>query len=259
MPESYQKQTSSAVNNYIKYGYLGDNDFFKRQIFENISNIKYIELHGGEPTVDKNVWSVLTEIVKSGHNRHINIRVHSNIQNLKLEHIQLWDQFKSGWLGVSIDAYAEENEYIRYKSKWSNIEEKLKLTKNLGAHWEQWVTSSVMAYNCCSMDRLLHWFYEYKSAHSLSHLNWKMWTVTRPDLMRVEHIPGHLREQAVLKLKKFKSEEVDFLIVALQSPLIPSKDSFEELLQYTRVLDTKRKQSVCKVFPHLKEVFQLQS
>jgi len=257
LPKNYRAQTTSAINNYVKYGYLGDNDFFKRQIFEHISDIKYIELHGGEPTVDKNLWSVLTEIVQSGHNRHIHIRVHSNIQNLTSNHIQLWNQFKSGWLGVSIDAYVEENEYIRYKSKWSNIEKKLKLTKNLGVHWEHWVTSSVMAYNCCTMDRLLNWFYEYKNTHGLNHLNWRMDPVTNPNLMRVEHIPIYLRKRAVLKLKEFKlkSKEVGFLIRVLESSLVPPKGSFEELLQYTKVLDQKRKQNVCKVFPHLKEVF----
>jgi hypothetical protein len=53
--------------------------------------------------------------------------------------------FRTGWIGISIDAYGDENEYIRYGSKWSAIENNLKLVKGLGNHWTKWVTSSVNA------------------------------------------------------------------------------------------------------------------
>ena len=37
--------------------------------------------------------------------------MHTNIHALKPRHIELWDNFKSGWIGVSIDAFGDENEY----------------------------------------------------------------------------------------------------------------------------------------------------
>lgn len=256
LPQSLQSQTFTAVKDHLKYGYLGDNISFKNQLFKNISDIKYIELHGGEPTVDNNLLDVLNKIVHSGHSRHIHIHVHTNLHNLKDQHIKLWNQFKSGWLGVSIDAYKEENEYIRYKSDWLRIEENLKQTKKLGPQWEQWVTSSVMPYNCCTMDRLLEWFYNYKSVHKLDRLNWRMDPVINPDIMRVEHIPLSMRKKAVGKLTKYKNNEsVNQLIAVLNSCIVPSEKSFKEFLQYTKVLDRKRNQNVLKTFPHLKELF----
>ena len=256
LPKSYIGQTRIAIRAYSKYGYLGDSMFFKKQLLENASNIKYIELHGGEPTIDKNLWELVSQLVVSGHSRHIHIHVHSNIHNLTLKHINLWNQFRSGWIGVSIDAYREENEYIRYGSKWTNIEDNLKLTGQLGPQWKQWVTSSVMAYNSCSMDRLIEWFYNYKEKHSLHHLNWRMDLVINPQPLRIEHIPLQLREKATERLEKYSADEnVKNCITALKSKIIPPKGSFEELLKYTKLLDEKRNQSVTKIFPHLKNIF----
>ena len=263
LPDAYRSQTNTALKAFSKFGYLGDNDFFKDQLWESLPDIRYIEIHGGEPTVDKQLWTLLTKIVESGHNEHIHIHVHTNIHSLKERHIELWDKFKSGWLGVSIDAFAEENDYIRYGSRWDLIEKNLLLTKKLGSHWKQWISSSVMVFNSCTMHRLINWFDGYVRKHELTNLRWRMDPVTNPNLMRIEHVPMSLRQKAIEELKpivgKLHDEEsnnnIEVLIQTLQSKEKPTKGSYEELLEYTKVLDVKRKQEVLKVFPHLEEVF----
>jgi hypothetical protein len=54
---------------------------------------------------------------------------------------------------------------------------------------------------------------------------------------------------------KMSNEMISILMKTLRSVEKPTEGSFEELIEYTRVLDIKRKQNVLKVFPHLKEVF----
>jgi MoaA/NifB/PqqE/SkfB family radical SAM enzyme len=263
LPETYKSQTETALRAFSSYGYLGDNEFFKKQLWETLPDIKYIEIHGGEPTVDKQLWKLLTRIVKSGHHKHIHIHVHTNIHSLRERHIELWDQFKSGWIGISIDAYRKENDYIRYGSRWDLLEKNLLLTKKLGSHWSQWITSSVMVFNSCTMHRLINWFNEFVRNNNLKDLKWRMDPVTNPNLMRIEHVPMHLREEAIEKLKplvgtlqdKMSNEMISILMKTLRSVEKPTEGSFEELIEYTRVLDIKRKQNVLKVFPHLKEVF----
>ena len=267
LPEQYKIQTEVALRDNKSFGYLGNNNFFKDQLFETLPDIKYIEIHGGEPTVDKELWKVLEKVVASGHNKHIHIHVHTNIHSLRERHIELWNQFKSGWIGISIDAYREENEYIRHNSRWENIEKNLLLTKGLGKHWRQWVTSSVMAYNSCTMHRLIEWFNRYTSENNLKNLRWRMDPVTNPNLMRIEHVPMHLREQAIKNLEPLvgtlqdahlNEESTDMVRVlqkTLRSTEKPTAGSKEELIEYTKVLDVKRNQDVLKVFPHLKEVF----
>ena len=140
----------------------------------------------------------------------------------------------------------------------------LKLVKGLGNHWTKWVTSSVMAYNSCTMHKLIDWFIEYTKENELADLWWRMDPVTNPNLMRIEHIPMHLRLAAIDKLyslvDKASDQEtknsIQDVISALRSTEMPTSGSYEELINYTKVLDSKRNQNVLEVFPHLKEIFK---
>ena len=263
LPTSIRQNTETAVKQFNLNGYLGDSDFFLDQFYEALPDMKYLELHGGEPTNDKKLWQVVEKIVELGHNKHIHIHVHTNIHALKPRHIELWDNFKSGWIGVSIDAYGKENEYIRHGSNWEKINQNLKLLKGLGPHWHKWITSSVMAYNCCTMHKLLDWFNEYQAKHGMQDLWWRMDPVTNPNLMRLEHIPMEMRLEAIQPLIELiletpckpTRESIGVLIKSLTSTQKPSEGSFQELIDYTRILDIKRNQSLKEVFPHLKEVF----
>lgn len=260
LPMSVKQNTEAAIVQFNSHGYLGNSEFFLDQFWTNIADIKYLELHGGEPTADKTLWNLVEKVVASGYSKHMHVHVHTNIHSLQQRHVELWDQFKSGWIGVSIDAYKEENEYIRHGSKWTNIEDNLKLLNQLGPHWAKWITSSVMAYNSCTMHRLIKWFIDYVQEHKLENVHWRMDAVVNPNLMRVEHIPMHLRLQAIEQLmpllgKLPNDDSITSLMAVLRSTQSPSAGSFEELVEYTRVLDNKRNQSVENTFPHLKEVF----
>ena len=264
LPPSVKKNTESAIIQYNAHGYLGESEFFLNQFWENIGDIKYLELHGGEPTADKALWELVEKVVSSGHSKHIHVHVHTNIHSLQQRHIELWDQFRTGWIGISIDAYGAENEYIRHGSKWSAIENNLKLIKGLGNHWTKWVTSSVMAYNSCTMHKLIDWFIEYSKENELHDLWWRMDPVTNPNLMRIEHIPMSLRLAAIDKLTplidKATNQEtknsIQDVIAALRSTELPTTGSYEELIEYTKILDIKRNQNVLEVFPHLSGVFK---
>lgn len=264
LPLSVKKNSEAAIIQYNSHGYLGDSEFFLNQFWENIGDIRYLELHGGEPTADKALWSLVERVVSSGHSKHIHVHVHTNIHSLQQRHIELWDQFRTGWIGISIDAYGAENEYIRHGSKWSAIENNLKLIKGLGNHWTKWVTSSVMAYNSCTMHKLIDWFIEYSKENELHDLWWRMDPVTNPNLMRIEHIPMSLRLEAIDKLTplidKATNQEtknsIQDVIAALRSNEMPTSGSYQELIEYTKVLDIKRNENVLEVFPHLSEVFK---
>lgn len=262
LPESVKQNTSVAMSNYARYGYLGDNDNFKQQLYDNLDTVKYIELHGGEPTNDKNMWEVVEHIVSTGHADHIHIHVHTNIHALKQRHVELWNHFKSGWIGVSIDAYKEENEYIRNGSSWEKIEENLKLLNYLGPQWTKWITSTIMVYNVCTMDRFVDWFIKYKKIHNMNDLNWYAQQLVTPELMRPEHVPLHVRLAAIDKIRPYigtDNENVDRfigdIIKMLESTYECDADSLAELLQYTKVLDEKRVESISVTFPHLAEMF----
>ena len=265
LPLRIKENVEAAVLQFNQSGYLGNSEFFLEQFFKTLPDIRYLELHGGEPTNDKTLWKVIERIVESGHNKHIHIHVHTNIHVLTLKHIELWDNFKSGWIGVSIDAYEKENEYIRYGSNWKKIEENLKLLNGLGSQWRKWVTSSIMVYNACTMHKFITWFNKYVQDNEMHDLQWMGSKVLNPELMRLEHIPIQIRIDAIKPLEKLvietpcktTKESIEELIIALTSTQKPTEDSFKELVDYTKILDLKRNQSLGEVFPHLKDVFNV--
>ena len=253
--------TEVAVRNHRKYGYLGDNENFVQELFNNASNIKYLELHGGEPTNDKNVWRVVEHLINTGDAGHIHLHIHTNIHSLKQKHIDLWKHFKSGWIGASIDAYDNENEYIRHGSKWQKIEENLKLLNGLD-NWEKWVTSTVSVYNVCTIDKLVTWFIEYANKHNMHDLNWQCWPLTIPELMMPELVPYEIRQQYITRIQDIKNTHnnttdkfLDTVIAILNSTYEPTLESQNEFADYTRMLDKNRNQNFIQTFPHLKGVF----
>ena len=253
--------TEVAVRNHRKYGYLGDNEAFIQQIFDNLDNIKYLELHGGEPTNDKNVWRVVEHIVETGHASHIHLHVHTNIHALKERHVDLWSHFKSGWIGASIDAYSFENDYIRHGSDWNKIEQNLKLFNKL-KNWEKWITTTVSAYNVCTVDKLIVWFADYIKKHNMPDLKWQCWPLTIPELMVPEQIPYTVRQNFLTNISCLKGKYdsttdkfIDTVIASLNSTYQPTIESQKEFADYTKMLDISRKQSFIKTFPHLDGVF----
>jgi hypothetical protein len=265
LPLTMKENTEAAVLQFNEAGYLGNSEFFLEQFFKALPDIKYLELHGGEPTNDKTLWKVIERIVESGHNKHIHIHVHTNIHVLTLKHIELWDNFKSGWIGVSIDAYEKENEYIRYGSDWKKIEKNLKLLNGLGSHWRKWVTSAIMVYNACTMHKFIIWFNKYVQDNKMHDLRWVSLKVLTPSSMRLEHIPLEMRAEAIKSLEKLvvetscetTRESIEELIIMLTSTQKLADNSFKELVNYTKILDLKRNQNLVKVFPHLEDVFNV--
>ena len=114
------------------------------------------------------------------------------------------------------------------------------------------------------MHKLIDWFIDYVKANEIDKLWWRMDPVTNPNLMRLEHVPMSLRESVIDMLipliDKTSDQEtknsIQDLMSALRSTELPTKGSYKELIEYTKVLDTKRNQNVLEVFPHLKEIFE---
>lgn len=107
-----------------------DNNWYEKeelweQIFEQIPNITQLYFAGGEPLMIKEHKKFLLEIVKRGYAKNISLRYNSNGIFVDQKTIDLWCNFKQVRYAFSIDALEERNFYIRYPSKWEEIERSL--------------------------------------------------------------------------------------------------------------------------------------
>lgn len=257
--------TEQANINITKFGDLGSNESFKKSFYDNLKDISVMELHGGEPTANKHTMDMVNHVVDSGHAEHIHMIIHTNIHAIKPKHIEAWNKFKSGWIGISIDAFAEENEYIRHGSSWQRIEENLKLFSTFGENWNLVLTGTASIYNSCTMHRYVDWFMDYTRHNNLTNLILSMQQLIEPEMMRLEHIPMYMRESAISKLTPLIGDNrsnsnidnvLQDMIKMLQSTYEPDSQRFEDFKKMTLLLDKNRNQKVLDVFPHLDFIFK---
>jgi len=127
-------------------------DFIKQNKF------KIVKLLGGEPTADKNVWSLLQIILDSYDDLPI-LKFTTNGTNLNNKFVKLIKQFNHVEITFSIDAVGSTYENIRVNAKWkntkSNVEDAFK--NNIAKKYN--FNTVLTPYNIRDLIPLLEWYY----------------------------------------------------------------------------------------------------
>jgi len=90
-------------------------------------NIKELYFAGGEPLLIPEHYKILEFMVDSGNAKNCILRYNSNGLELPSKLFDLWKHFKQVKFNFSIDALGEQNDYIRYPSKWADVEKNIRL------------------------------------------------------------------------------------------------------------------------------------
>ena len=122
------KQIHWAKEEFNNYWY--EKPEFWDDVFEQIPNITQLYFAGGEPLMIKEHRRFLDEIIKRGYAKNISLRYNSNGIFVNEDIINVWSQFKQVRYAFSIDANFDRNHYIRYPTKWADIERSLQLMDN---------------------------------------------------------------------------------------------------------------------------------
>ena len=121
------------------------------------SSIKELYFAGGEPLLIPEHYNILEFMVNSGNARHCVLRYNSNGLEISERLLYLWNQFKQVKFNFSVDAYGDKNDYIRYPSKWKDIETNLRLLDNTGDNVVVNLACAVQALNVLYIDELAGW------------------------------------------------------------------------------------------------------
>jgi hypothetical protein len=121
------------------------------------NSIKELYFAGGEPLLIPEHYNILEFMVNSGNARNCILRYNSNGLEISEKLLYLWNQFKQVKFNFSVDAYGEKNDYIRYPSKWENIETNLRLLDNTGDNIVVNIACAVQALNVLHIDELARW------------------------------------------------------------------------------------------------------
>lgn len=183
---------------------------FKTNYFDNVlPNVKTINFLGGEPLVVKEHYAWLEHIIEMGWAKNIELFYNTNGTTIPKKMLDVWSQFKSINLALSLDAHGDLAYYVRYPSEWKIIEKNIEKLKNYTKEKENFtiqthITLSVM--NIHAIDKLLDWCFEqYKTWHYYDDTTWKHYgyqnaiphfnVVEHPEFMHVKHLPDEIKQQ----------------------------------------------------------------
>jgi MoaA/NifB/PqqE/SkfB family radical SAM enzyme len=103
----------------------------KEYIFNNLENVKHVYLAGGEPLLMKDNEEILTRLLSI--DPTIDIRINSNISNIRTPVFELLQKFENVKWTISVDSIGELFEYMRWPGNWNQfVENLLKVQQQVG-------------------------------------------------------------------------------------------------------------------------------
>ena len=136
-----------------------DVDDISSELHTFVENIQVKELRvlGGEPTIDKQVFSFLSHIVNTK-SELPSLRMTINATNLNKKFQDLLSKFKGKtMLSFSIDGTGKTYEYIRTNARWDNVKSNVERIVGSSVSRTYNINIVLTPYNMYNMPELLDW------------------------------------------------------------------------------------------------------
>lgn len=101
------------------------------KLTNDFPNVRRIAFIGGEPTIADAHDTYLKMLVANGTSKETDLSYVTNLTGISNDLIDLWKNFKSVHISMSVDAYGIVNEYVRYPFKWEKIEANMRKIASL--------------------------------------------------------------------------------------------------------------------------------
>lgn len=100
---------------------------YAKKLISNFPNFTKVTFMGGEPTISEEHITFLKSLISMGRSKDIRLGYVTNLTNISVYLFEIWDNFKSIDLVLSIDGYEKVNDYIRYPFKWDKVQTNLRM------------------------------------------------------------------------------------------------------------------------------------
>jgi MoaA/NifB/PqqE/SkfB family radical SAM enzyme len=235
-------------------------------------HIKELYFAGGEPLMIPEHYDILEFMVAEGHAKNCILRYNSNGTEINDTILKLWTNFKQVKFNFSIDAIHERNDYIRYPSKFKQIEQNLKLLDDTPDNIIINIACAVQALNVHHIVDLAEW----KLQQNFKKINKApfgagiigLHLVYLPSYMNVRVLPKEIKEKVSAKITNFATHFlrdfefntnpygkerwlglVNYMNAEDWSHKLPA------LQEYLKISDKTREQDFVSVFPELEIVY----
>lgn len=130
---------------------------FWDELYAQIPNLKQVYFAGGEPLMIREHKLFIEEIISQGYADQILLRYNSNGILVDEELIELWSKFKKVKFAISIDACFERDEYIRFPTKFEEVERTLRLLDNSPDNIHVSIATAIQVFNIWHLPDFAVW------------------------------------------------------------------------------------------------------
>ena len=117
----WEKESGKLAWSGGSYAWHKKNPEFWKDFYEQVPTLRQLYWAGGESLIMEEHYEVLEKIIEMGYAKNIELRYNSNGIEWQSNLFDLWKEFKNVIMHFSIDAYGEQNYFIRYPAKWKRV------------------------------------------------------------------------------------------------------------------------------------------
>ncbi len=230
-----------------------ETDTFDDNIKSQVDNIDTIYMTGGEPTVIEKNFEILRDLIALDKSKHITLIINTNLTNTNPRFYQYLPNFKSVILQLSIDGYEKVQEYLRYPSKFKQIDESIhKLIKIHNV--KLWATPVIQIGNLNTIVDLFKYFEDINIKENKPLIDIRPILLQDPQHLNIDYLPKDFKQKAFAKIFmwmlndcKWQSQIFKDTINALKVKCQEeSKDinMLQEYIKFNNILDEHRGQTL---------------
>lgn len=236
-----------------------------------IPNLDRLHFGGGEPLLITRMLDFLARVVESGRAGKIRLSYVTNLTSLPARVTTLWPAFQDVRLVVSLDGVGPVNEYIRFPSRFAQIDANLQRLIDDPASFncaKISINTTVQAYNVLRLADICEYLFTKRAPHVVPYPRLSLLYYSSP--FSVQVLPRDLKDLAASRLRAFvdrwqgrwpdDSDERDLFLQSIEGVIehlyaADHSEELPELVRRTSIYDTSRGQNVRDVLPELGSLF----
>jgi MoaA/NifB/PqqE/SkfB family radical SAM enzyme len=216
------------------------------EIYQFTSNLRRLEIYGGEPLIDKKTPLLLEKLVESGRSKKIDLNISTNGTRIPDDR---WEetvtQFQRFNFNVSIDGLGAHFEYLRHPAKWKTVRSNIDHFLDMSSRHERFTLLPTVTISTMNIYYLPELVTELKQIFNCDpHLN----LATNPHWYNIKNIPDAIKSQVVEKIRSSKISQIQPYADYMETNSCDS-NSWESFKFFTKVMDDYRKENFAETFP----------
>lgn len=202
--------------------------------FEKIKTIRRLYITGGETLLVKHNYKLLQKVIDMEIANKITLILNSNCTVFTDSFIDLIKKFKKVYVNLSIDGIGKVQEYIRWPSKWEDIETNFKKWQQLEKdcpNIQVWANPTIQLLNAPYLDEYIEYFNNLGAKITINVLD-------GPDFFNLSNAPDNVWE--MIDKQKLENDAIRHAIDQKRNNRNPV-NLLEKAKKYLQVQDKKRK------------------